>query len=135
MKNKNSPSQDIRVYTWRDAFMLIYFLYTIALGFSFSGDIRLAAYNISAIIVGTIGFFSVLFKLKRLEGVMIVTLGLLLAARAILLIPYDQLADNHSVLEFFSDILQQRALADGVGAIFPLAALAAYRSRRGRVGK
>jgi len=115
--------------------MMVYFLYMFILGTSFTAGLPGISYSIASMIVGVIGFIAVLFKLKRLEGVMIVTYGLLLGARAFLLMPYSDIANNKSIIDFFMDVFKQRPLAEGLAAILPLAALAAYRSRRGRLGK
>lgn len=125
-----------QIYTWRDWFIGIYFLIMSASSFvTITGDRRLFTYSISAAIIGGIGFMAVILKLKRVEATMILTMGLLLAARAILLFPSSLTADNTNIIHYLMDIVSVRPLLDGMAAIFPLAVLAAYRERRGRISK
>lgn len=123
-----------KYYTWRDWLIGGYFAAITLLGsLGLNGNSRFFAYSVSSIIVGSIGGLAVVFKLKRVEAVMIVTWGLLLMARAILLMPDSLSADNTNVWHYVLDILHSRPLADGVTAFMPLIVLAAYCERRGRV--
>ena len=124
------------VYTWRDWAMMLWFSIMAASSYiTLTGDKRLLAYGISAAIIGSIGFMSVLLKLKRVESLMIVTMGLLLMSRGVLLLPTDVIADNTSVLDYIVDVVHIRPLLDGMAAILPLSVLSVYRERRGRISK
>lgn len=125
-----------RVFTWRDWFMAFYFFsMAVSLLATLHEPQTLWVYSLSVMIIGTFGCLSVLLKLKHVEAVMIVTIGVLFMARAILLLPPEQIADNSNAVDFVVDILDNRPLTDGVGAIFPLTVLAAYRQRRGAISK
>ena len=125
-----------RVYTWRDWFMAFYFFSMAVSSLATLHEPQtLWIYSLSVMIISTVGCFSVLLKFKRVEAVMIITLGVLFMARAIMLLPPNQIADNANPVDLVVDILDNRPLTDGVGAIFPLAVLAAYRQRRGTISK
>jgi len=130
------PLQPKRIYTWRDWLMTFYF-FSMAVSSlaTLHGPQTLWIYSLSVMIISTVGFLSVLFKFKRVEAVMIITIGVLFMARAILLLPSGQAADNANAIDYVFDILDNRPLTDGAGAILPLAVLAAYRQRRGTISK
>lgn len=124
------------VYTWHDWFIGTYFFIMCASGLiTLSGDVRLCTYSISASILASVGILAVIARLKRVEAVIIVTIGVLLATRAVLLLPMAAIADNTNIFHYIIDIVSIRPLLDGMTAIFPLAVLAAYRGRRGRTIK
>ena len=134
MATLNSPFRRKPVYTWRDWFMALYFFMMSASSFvTITGDARLFTYSVSVAIIGGIGFLAVITKLKRVEAIMVVTIGLLLVARAILLLPSSLTADNKNIMNYIMDIVSVRPLLDGLAAIFPLSVLAAYRERRGKI--
>jgi len=130
------PLQPKRIYTWRDWLMAFYFFSMAVSSLATLHEPQtLWIYSLSVMIISTVGFLSVLFKFKRVEAVMIITIGVLFMARAILLLPSGQAADNANAIDYVLDILDNRPLTDGVGAILPLAVLAAYRQRRGTISK
>ena len=111
-------------YTWRDILMVVFFLYLVLEGVIVRGDHFASVYNIATSVMGLLGVFSVVFKWKRAEAVVIITIGLLIASRALLLTP---------PVTDIKDIVMSRPLLDGIGSIFPLIVLAEYRKRRGRI--
>lgn len=124
------------VYTWHDWFVGVYFLIMASSSFiTIRGDSRLFIYSISAAIIGIIGLVAVIGRLRRVEGIMLITFGFLLMARALLLLPVSMVAGNTSPIDYLADIVHNRPLLDGMVAIFPLAVLAAYRGRRGKLQK
>lgn len=126
--------QSRHYYTWRDVVIMVFFVGIVLLGLTnLDSPMRLVAYNYSSIVIGAIGLLSVIFRWKRVEGVMLVTWGLLIMARGVLLLPYGVYADNDSLQDWVLDILNNRALADGFMNALAIFVLSAYRQRRGRV--
>ena len=124
------------IYTWRDWFVGIYFLVMSLSSFvTITADRRLFAYSIASGIIGAVGLTAVICKLKRVEGIMLITFGLLLMSRAVLLLPNSAISDNTNITHYVVDIVNNRPLLDGMAAIFPMTVLAAYRERRGRIQK
>lgn len=137
MAEKQKPElKRKQIHTWRDWFVGLYFSSMVLGSITTIGSSRrLYAYGIASIIIGLIGTLAVIYKLKRVESIMLITLGFLLMVRAMILIPPQLAQDNTTLFSYLVDIAQNRPLIDGLSAIFPLTVLAAYRERRGRISR